>query len=46
MYKQVSPNMNFVDREKEIDAFNSKEYWEMYLNFVKKNKKLKRKNII
>ena len=30
-----------VDREKEIDAFNSKEYWEMYLNFVKKNKKLK-----
>ncbi len=30
-----------VDREKEIDAFNSKEYWEMYLSFMKKNKKLK-----
>ena len=30
-----------VDREKEISAFNSQEYWEMYLNFTKKNKKLK-----
>ena len=30
-----------VDREKEIEDFDSKEYWEMYLNFTKKAKKLK-----
>ncbi len=30
-----------VDREKEIDAFNKVEYWEMYLNFTKKAKKYK-----
>ena len=30
-----------VDREKEIEDFDSQEYWEMYLNFTKKAKKLK-----
>ena len=30
-----------VDREKEIEAFNSVEYYEMFLNFTKKQKKLK-----
>ncbi|MGD9886705.1 MAG: type I DNA topoisomerase [Bacilli bacterium] len=31
------------DREKEIKAFIPEEYWEIYLEFVKKNKKLKAK---
>lgn len=32
-----------VDREKEIQAFDKQEYWEMFLQFSKKNKKLKAK---
>ena len=32
-----------VDREKEINAFNKAEYWDIYLNFVKNNKALKAK---
>jgi len=32
-----------VDREKEIEAFDSKEYWEIFLNFSKNEKELKAK---
>lgn len=32
-----------VDREKEIQAFDKQEYWEMNLNFTKKARKLKAK---
>lgn len=34
-----------VDREKEIQAFNPEEYWEIYLEFAKKTSKLKAKLI-
>ena len=32
-----------VDREKEISKFDKKEYWEMFIHFNKKSKKLKAK---
>ncbi len=32
-----------VDREREIEAFHPEEYWEVYLDFHKKNRKLRAK---
>ncbi len=32
-----------VDREKEVEAFNAEEYWEIFIEFSKKSKKIKAK---